>query len=160
MRSGLLRRAVRVPPATWLKKNTPASAPQRRTASRVSKLEAVVCAKIWTKPQRGIRYTSRAAARRRCVPSCANTQDEVHGEKRKDADLKGLERPGIAHKDGCGRIDQQQKHARAHGCWRAPCWLRPASALARMATTGNATIVCHGFSQIASRALCLRHRCA
>jgi hypothetical protein len=39
---------------------------------------------------------------------------EVHGEKGKNADLKGLKRPGIPHENGCRGKDQQKKQTHAY----------------------------------------------
>jgi hypothetical protein len=64
--------------------------------------------KPWCQPARKVFFTA------------ANANQKVHRKKGKDANLKGLKRPGIPNKDGCCRKNKQEQQTRAYNYWREP----------------------------------------
>jgi len=76
---------------------------------------AVVCASNWSSPHRGqVDQHGYQATRNVFIPT-RKTGQQVHGEKRENADLEGLKRPRIRDKHRRGRVGQQQKKANGDG---------------------------------------------
>ena len=117
----MLRRAVRVRATVWVRKNTPGqSAPAQHGFAGLDAGSGRVREDLDQAPEGDQVHEPRCQAAGDVLLPAANAGNEVHGEKGKDADLERLKRPGIAHKDGCGGKDQQQKQAHGHNSRRMP----------------------------------------